>query len=277
MTTLSEALREARAQLPGDEAATEAELLLAQALAKPRSWLYAHGGDELEPEARRRFADLLARRRHGEPVAHLLGRRDFWTLELAVDAHTLVPRPETELLVELALARVDAGTEARILDLGTGSGAIALALASERPRARVTAVDASADALAVAARNAARLGLDRVRCLRSDWYSAVADEVFDLVVSNPPYLAGDDPHLGQGDLPFEPRSALVAGVDGLDDLRRIVADAPPRLSAGGWLLVEHGWGQGAAVRSLFERADFQQIETCRDLEQRDRVTLGRRG
>jgi release factor glutamine methyltransferase len=275
MERVGEALRAAAAGLGGDEARLEAELLLAHALQRPRSWLYAHAGDELGAETQALFAQLLARRAGGEPVAMITGRRGFWTLDLEVDASTLVPRPETERLVELALERLPADRDAAVLDLGTGTGAIALAIARERPQARVTAVDASAAALAVAGRNAVAHGL-RLRLLEGDWFAPVAGERFALIASNPPYIAEDDPHLEQGDLRFEPRTALAAGADGLDDLRRIIADAPAHLEAGGWLLVEHGWDQGAAVRALFAAAGFSDIATAADLEARDRITLGRR-
>ncbi len=272
--TLAQCLRVAASRLPADGARIEAEALLAQALGRPRSWLYAHADEALTPAQAQAFAGLLERRQRGEPVALILGRREFWSLELAVTADTLIPRPETELLVELALARLPARLAARVLDLGTGSGAIALALARERPQAKIWAVDASAPALAVAQKNAARLGLGQVSFLRGHWYSPVRDERFDVIVSNPPYLADDDPHLGQGDLRFEPRSALAAGRDGLDDIRQIAAAAPAHLRPGGWLLVEHGWQQGAAVREIFSAAGLHAVETVKDLEARERVTLG---
>lgn len=273
MTSIAQILRDAAGRLPGDDARAEAELLLADCLGRTRAWLFAHAQDALDHDASVRFLALLRRRQQGEPVAQILGRRGFWSLELIVSADTLVPRPETELLVELALTRIPLQGAMRVLDLGTGTGAIALAVASERPRALVTAVEASAGAFAVAQRNAAKLGLERVRLLRSDWFSALAGERFALILSNPPYLAEDDPHLATGDLRFEPRSALVAG-DGLEDIRRIVREAPQHLDAGGWLLIEHGWEQGERVRSLFVRAGFALVETARDLEQRERVTLG---
>jgi release factor glutamine methyltransferase len=275
VTSIAQALRDAAVRLPGDDARAEAELLLAEALGRTRAWLFAHAQDALAPDESARYRALLQRRQQGEPVAQILGRRGFWSLDLIVSADTLVPRPETELLVELALTRIPLQGAMRVLDLGTGTGAIALAVASERPRALVTAVEASAGAFAVAQRNAAKLGLERVRLLRSDWFSALAGERFALILSNPPYLADDDPHLAQGDLPFEPRSALAAG-DGLAAIRRIVREAPKHLDAGGWLLIEHGWEQGEPVRSLFVDAGFSSVETVRDLEQRERVTQGQR-
>jgi release factor glutamine methyltransferase len=274
--SVATALSAAAARVGGDDARADAELLLAHLLSRPRAWLYAHGDEPIPPELASRYEALLQRRATGEPVAYLVGRREFWSLDLEVTPDTLVPRPETELLVELALDRLPPGSASRVIDLGTGSGAIALAIASERPRADVTAVDTSAGALAVAQRNAARLGLSRVRFLRSDWYSAVRDERFDLVVANPPYLADDDPHLREGSLPFEPAPALASGRDGLDALRAICAGAPAQLQAGGWLLFEHGFAQGDPARALLQACAFDQVQTWRDLEGRDRVSGGRR-
>lgn len=275
MTSVATALREAAGSLPGESARAEAEMLIGDALGRDRAWLFAHAEHELAPEERDRFLALLQRRREGVPIAHILGRRGFWSLDLLVTADTLVPRPETELLVELALARLDRVSSPRVLDLGTGTGAIALAIAHERSDARVTAVDASAAALEVAGRNAARNSLAGLRLLRSDWFSALADERFDLILSNPPYIAEADPHLREGDLRFEPIAALASGPDGLDAIRIIVREAPMHLADGGWLLVEHGWEQGEVVRELFDAAGFADVQTARDLEQRDRVSFGR--
>lgn len=274
MATAAELIRDATSRLRGDEARLEAELLLAFALDKPRSWFYAHSGDLLDPRDIDSFQRLLRRRAEGEPVAQITGRRGFWSLELSVTRDTLIPRPETELLVELALARLPRTQPVRVLDLGTGTGAIALALAAERPLAEVAAVDASAAALAVARENAEDAGLP-LRLLHGDWFAPVAGERFDLVASNPPYIADADPHLSQGDLRFEPRAALASGPDGLDALRAIIAAAPWHLVPGGWLLLEHGHDQGPAVRGLLAAAGFVRVETERDLEQRDRVSLGR--
>ncbi len=255
----------------------DAELLLLHVLGKPRSWLFGHDTDALDMGDVAAFEALVVRREAGEPVAYLTGRRGFWTLELAVTPATLIPRPETELLVERALERLPRDAAARIADLGTGSGVIALALAKERPRARVIATDASEAALTVARANAAENGIDNTEFRHGSWFAPLAGERFDLIASNPPYIEADDPHLGEGDLRFEPMSALASGGDGLDDLRVIVGEAPSHLVDGGWLLVEHGWNQGAAVRALFADAGFIDIETARDLEGRERVTLGRRG
>jgi len=266
-------LRAARTRLPPGEA----ELLMAHVLQRSAAWLFAYGDAELEDAQAAAFLQLLERRIAGAPVAYLLGRRGFWRFDLAVTPATLIPRPETERLVELALERLPAQSEARVLDLGTGSGAIALALAFERPRCRVVATDVSADALAVASSNARALGLGNLDFRHGDWWRPVAHERFALVASNPPYIADDDPHLAQGDLPHEPRQALASGADGLDALRTIAHGAGDHLEAGGWLLVEHGWQQGAAVRALFEAAGLCDVHTAQDLEGRDRVTLGRRG
>lgn len=270
-TTVGAVLREANTRLDR----VDAEALLLHVLGQPRGWLFTHGGDALTPEQSSRFDELTARRQAGEPVAYLTGRRGFWTLDLEVTPDTLIPRSETELLVELALARIPHGAASRIADLGTGSGAIALAIASERPTARVVATDASEAALAVARRNAQGNDIANIEFRHGSWLAPLADERFDLIASNPPYIENGDPHLVEGDLRFEPMSALASGDDGLDDLRTLVSAAPSRLVVGGWLLVEHGWEQGDAVRALFANAGFSDVETIRDLEGRDRVTLGR--
>lgn len=272
MVRIDAALRDARGRVDG----ADAELLLAHVLDLPRSWLFAHGDDALPAVVHARFEALLARRVAGEPVAYLIGRRGFWRFELEITPSTLIPRPDTELLVELALARMPAGAAMRVADLGTGSGAIALALASERPCARLIATDASEAALLVARRNAETLTLDNVEFRAGDWLAPLAGETLDMIVSNPPYIAADDPHLQVGDLRCEPRSALASGIDGLDAIRAIVRDAPAHLVAGGWLLIEHGWTQGEAVRRLLLGAGLVQVDTEKDLEQRDRASFGRR-
>ena len=254
----------------------DAEWLLAHALDRPPGWLWAHADDVVEAAARERFEALLARRAAGEPVAYLSGTQGFWSLDLRVTPATLIPRPETERLVELALARLPADALCRVADLGTGSGAIALAIARERPMAAVVATDASKAALAVAVANAQRNGIDNMWFRRGDWCEALGRERFDLIASNPPYIALGDPHLDQGDLRHEPPEALASGDDGLDAIRRIVRDAPAHLAPAGWLLLEHGWDQGEAVRALMAAAGFVDVATEPDLEGRDRVTLGRR-
>lgn len=254
----------------------DAEALLLHVLQQPRSWLFLHDQEAMEDSASVAFDALVARREAGEPVAYLTGSRGFWTLDLAVTPDTLIPRPETELLVELALEHIGRDAEAHVADLGTGSGAIALAIASERPHAQVIATDASEAALAVARENARRHRIDNIEFRQGNWFAPLAGERFDLIASNPPYIESDDPHLGEGDLRFEPAAALASGEDGLDDLRVIAADATSHLAIGGWLMVEHGWGQGAAVRALFVAAGLMDVVTARDLEGRERVTLGRR-
>jgi release factor glutamine methyltransferase len=274
MADVRSVLAEATQRL-GDR--VDAEALLLHALDdKPRSWLIAHDTDALDDATRAAFDAMVARREAGEPVAYITGRRGFWSLELEVTPATLIPRPETELLVELALERLPADGARRVVDLGTGSGAIALAIARERPLASVSAVDLSAQALAVARGNAQRLGLTRVRFLLGTWMTPLSGERFDLIVSNPPYIEAADPHLARGDLRFEPAAALASGADGLDAIREIVAGAPAHLEAGGWLLMEHGWNQGDAVRALLERAGYAEVFTATDLEGRDRVSGGRR-
>jgi release factor glutamine methyltransferase len=222
-----------------DTAGLDAELLLCRVLDCNRAYLHTWPERSLDESQEAGFRELVHRRAVGEPVAYLLGEAEFWSLPLAVTEHTLIPRPETELLVETALGLIPEDAQWTIVDLGTGSGAIALALASERPACRVHAVEASAEALAVARENAARLGL-AVQFHPGNWLEPLAGMRFELIVSNPPYVAADDPHLAQGDVRHEPRSALASGTDGLDDIRHIVAAAKPHLVAGGWLLIEHG-------------------------------------
>ena len=253
----------------------DAEMLLIHVLDKPRSWLIAHADDTLPPELSNAYAAFVARREAGEPVAYIVGRRGFWSLDLEVTRATLIPRPETELLVELALERLPREAASTVADLGTGSGAIALAIAHERPRTHVVATDASADALAVAQRNAQRHSIAHVSFLQGEWFAPLHDQRFDLIVSNPPYIESADPHLTEGDLRFEPLSALASGRDGLDDIRDIVRDATHHLTHRGWLLMEHGWNQGEAVRLLLRDAGFVEIFTARDMEQRERVSGGR--
>lgn len=252
-------------------ARAEARRLLACALDVPIEALIAHPEQGVDAAAAARFTQLAARRRAGEPIAYLVGRREFYGRPFAVAPGVLIPRPETELLVELAVVQLRALPAPRVLDLGTGSGCIAITLALECRAAQVVAAERSAAALAVARRNAQALGAS-VEFVASDWYEAVAGD-FEVIVANPPYVADGDPHLP--DLRHEPRAALVAGADGLAELRRIVAGAPARLRAGGWLAVEHGHDQGAAVRTLFADAGFVAIETHRDAAGIERVCSGR--
>ncbi|WP_397454798.1 peptide chain release factor N(5)-glutamine methyltransferase [Pseudomonas versuta] len=273
MTIIASLLR--AAELPDSPSARlDAELLLAAALGKSRSYLHTWPEKIVSSESALTFAEYLLRRRAGEPVAYILGQQGFWKLDLEVAPHTLIPRPDTELLVETALDLLPA-SPARVLDLGTGSGAIALALASECPAWHITAVDRVLEAVALAERNRQRLQLDNVHVLTSHWFSALDGQRFDLIISNPPYIAAGDVHLGQGDVRFEPESALVAGVDGLDDIREIIQAAPQHLNAGGQLMLEHGYDQAAAVRQLLLDAGFEQVESRKDLGTHERITLGR--
>lgn len=258
--TLRQALAQAAAL---GLARIDAQLLLLHVLGRAggeRGWLIAHDDDALAPSAAEAFRALCRRRADGEPVAYLVGEKEFFGLRLQVDARVLVPRPDTETIVEWALELLKDRSAPRVLDLGTGSGAIALALQSARPDARVEAVDRSAEALAVAQANARRLGLP-VAFRRADWLQGAAS--YELIVSNPPYVAEGDPHLP--DLAHEPRQALVAGADGLDDVRRIVAAAPAHLVEGGWLLLEHGWDQAEAVRGLLTAAGLAGASSRTDL------------
>jgi release factor glutamine methyltransferase len=256
----------------------DAQVLLAHVLRRDRAWLAAHATDVVERVDADAFARLAARRRDGEPVAYLTGRREFWGLTLAVDPAVLIPRPETETLVECALARLPQDRDVRVLDLGTGSGAIALALAHERPRARIVATDVSEPALAIARDNARKLSQHAIEFVQGAWFDGLPpNERFDAIVSNPPYVAAGDAHLSDGDVRFEPVSALVSGADGLDALRTIIASAGQYLVPGGSLVVEHGYDQADAVKALLEDAAFTGIERRRDLCGILRVAAGVRG
>ena len=273
MATVRELLRLAD-DLPADSARRDAEILLGHCLGQSRSWLYTWPEREVAADQADFYLQLLAERRGGAPVAYLTGQREFWSLPLKVNSHTLIPRPETETLVAWAL-ELPLPQDATVLDLGTGSGAIALALASERPAWLVEGVDTSDAALQLARDNAAHLGLEWVRFARSHWYEAVAGQRFHLLVGNPPYVDGDDEHLLQGDVRFEPRTALVAADAGLADLALLVAGAPQHLHAGGWLLLEHGASQGEQVRSLLAKAGFGNVATRLDLAGLERISGGR--
>jgi release factor glutamine methyltransferase len=270
------ALASARERLGGVAEAPmlEAELLLAHVLDKPRTHLRAWPERLLSEEHHAALDALHARRTAGEPLAYLLGRREFWSLDLEVAPGVLIPRADTETLVERALELLPEGEPARVADLGTGSGAIALSIAHERPLATVVATDRSRTALELARRNAARLNLRNVEFRHGDWCAALGAETFDLIVSNPPYIAMGDPHLEQGDLPHEPAEALASGTDGLDDLRHIVDCSRRHLQPGGHLLLEHGHTQGEAVRSLLHAAGYADVLTHRDLENRERASEG---
>ena len=321
--TIKSALTTAAALLNNEVAALEAQLLLQHMLSVNRAWLIVHENDALQANIHAGFEALLKRRLNGEPIAYILGYREFYGLKLKVTADTLIPRPDTETLVEAALAKIppspasgrgsdDAmaknpatsfrreqfaklrttessydetdsalrqndkawNDELKVLDLGTGTGAIALAIAKNCPQAFITAVDASEGALKIAQENAKNLEIANIKFVQSDWFGALQKEKFDMIVSNPPYIEQNDAHLTQGDLRFEPTSALASGADGLDDIKRIITNAPKHLNPHGWLMLEHGYNQAARVAALLTNTGFSEIETIKDLGGNDRVTLG---
>ena len=253
----------------------EAELLLCHVVGKPRTWVVAWPEKRLTERELASFMELVERREEGAPVAYLTGKREFWSLTLKVTPDTLIPRPETELLVETVLERFADRPTLRIVDMGTGSGAIALAIAKEKPEWEVIATDISEAALAVARDNAHEHNIKNIRFLQGDWYDALPPETHvDVIVSNPPYIAGTDPHLQQGDVRFEPRGALASGSEGLDDIRKLLPGAIVHLKDGGCIFVEHGNTQGSAVRELMRHFGYHGVESLRDLEGHERVTLG---
>lgn len=262
-------------ELDSSTARIEVQCLLQHLLHVPRSWLLAHPERCLNAEEQTQYQKLLQRRMGGEPVAYILGEREFYGLKLQVTPATLIPRPDTELLVELALQRLPNAAEVRVLDMGSGSGAIALAIAHERPNASVLGVDASAAALLVAQENAQALGLSNAHFVQSNWFSALTGQRFELIVSNPPYIAADDVHLSQGDVRFEPASALASGAEGLDDIRHIVNHARNHLQPGGWLLLEHGYDQAGRVRTLLQQAGYLEVFSACDLAGTERASGGK--
>ena len=274
--TIAQLLQWAVIQLADSESPKlDAEVILCSLLEKDRSYLFTWDDKVMADDIISRFSALITRRQAGEPVAHILGFREFWSLELEVSPDTLIPRPDTEVLVEQALACMPADA-CQVLDLGTGTGAIALALASESPQATVTAVEYQQGAAALARRNAQRCGFD-VTVLQGSWFTPLAaNQRFDVIVSNPPYIERNDPHLAMGDVRFEPLTALVADDDGLADLKHIISQGYQFLNPGGWLLVEHGFEQGAAVRALFSASDYHEIVTHKDYGNNDRITVGQR-
>jgi release factor glutamine methyltransferase len=253
----------------------EAKILLGHVLRRDRAWLAAHGDEPMTVDEVKDFDALARRRRGGEPVAYLTGRREFYGLDLEITPDVLIPRPETELLVELALARIDADSPAEILDLGSGSGAIALAIANERPNAAVLGADVSVAAVELARRNALRLNLGNATFIESDWFGAVPKKRYDAILANPPYVKAGDEHLSEGDLRFEPQRSLVAGTDGLTAIRIIVAGAATYLAPGAWLLIEHGYDQAEAVEAMLRDAQFRDVQSRRDLAGIPRTALGR--
>ncbi|MDO6459553.1 peptide chain release factor N(5)-glutamine methyltransferase [Granulosicoccaceae sp. 1_MG-2023] len=276
--TIAQLLRAAAQQLSphSDYPLSEARQLLSQALARPATWLIAN--DEQQPDSAQcaRFSEALQRRCNGEPLAYITGHAAFWSLELKVTPDTLIPRPDSEVLVEQALECFDGTAPAHVLDLGTGTGALALALAKEWPASDVTGTDIDPASLRVARDNALSNHISNAHFCQSDWFGAVSARHFGLIVTNPPYIADNDPHLLDRGLQYEPRRALTSGRDGLDDLRLIIAQAPAYLSPAGWLLCEHGYDQGAACRQLFAQAGYIQVQTRNDYAGHERVTLGRK-
>ena len=279
-------LHTAAALLSTEEAKLESQLLLQHVLNVNRAWLIAHEDDALEANIHAVFEALLNRRLGGEPMAYILGSREFYGLILLVTPDTLIPRPDTETLVEAALAKIPSSEGSRndelgrnenlrVLDLGTGTGAIALAIAKNRPLASITAVDASEAALEVAKKNAQHLSINNVEFVLSNWFENLSNQRFDMIVSNPPYIEDHDAHLTQGDLRFEPMSALASGADGLDDIRQIIGDCLIHLKPQGWLMLEHGYNQAEQVADLMAEAGLTNIETIKDLGNNDRVTLGK--
>jgi len=276
--TIRDALQNAQQQLAalsGNEPKLEAEILLGFCLGKPRSHLYAWPDKPLKANQWSHFSGLVARRIKGEPIAYITGQREFWSLDLRITPETLIPRPETELLIELALELIPLDQPSIIADLGTGSGAIAAAIASERPGCSIFATDISAAALHIAKDNFRRLNLTNIQTGRGRWCGALHQgHRFNLIISNPPYIPESDPHLAQGDLPWEPRAALASGRDGLNDIRCIIKQAEAHLAPAGWLLLEHGYDQGSKVRDLFKTHGFKEISTRQDLAGLDRVSKG---
>lgn len=261
--------------LEASEAKLETQLLMQHVLNVNRAWLIAHANDALQPHNHADFEALLNRRLLGEPIAYILGYREFYGLQLKVTPDTLIPRPDTETLVETVLAKVLPDQTAHILDLGTGTGAIALAIANNRPQAQVTAIDASQAALDVATENAKKLGIPNVNFALSHWFNDLAHRSFDVIVSNPPYIETSDAHLNQGDLRFEPVTALASGKDGLDDIRKIIEDCLIHLKPQGWLMLEHGYNQAEQVADLMAQAGLVSIETIKDFGGNQRVTIGK--
>lgn len=271
MSTLGQALSAAQGRID----AVDARVLLCYAVGRDSAYVAGHPDVPLRPAEQENYAKLVERRVSGEPVAYLTGEREFYGRLFRITPAVLIPRPETELLVDLALERTPQEGTVRVLDLGTGSGCVAVSLASERPQAKILALDRSLDALALARRNAVTANVGNVAFLRSDWFSALRDEHFDVIVANPPYVASTDKHLNEGDLRFEPRAALDGGADGMDAIREIVTKGKQHLKPGGWLLFEHGHDQGERARLLLHGAGYVEIFTAHDLARIDRVSAGR--
>ncbi|HGN1704959.1 TPA: peptide chain release factor N(5)-glutamine methyltransferase [Providencia rettgeri] len=256
-----------------DSAKRDAEILLEHVTGRSRTYLFAFGETQLSTEEYQQAELLLQRREKGEPIAYIVGEREFWSLPLYVSPATLIPRPDTECIVEQALARLTNPAN-QLLDLGTGTGAIALALATELPQSTVIGVDFNPDAVALAQRNQQRLNISNVQFMQSDWFTSLSIKQFDMIISNPPYIDENDSHLREGDVRFEPLTALIAKNAGLADLMHIISESRKYLKYQGWLLLEHGWTQGLAVRDLFKEHGYTNIDTCFDYGGRERISLG---
>jgi release factor glutamine methyltransferase len=272
---IADAVKHAQQQLvESDSARLDAEILLCSVINCERTYLYTHPEQTLSSSEINSFNELIALRTEGHPIAHLITKKEFWSIPLQVTPDTLIPRPETEVLVEAALNRIPKTSSYSILELGTGSGAISIALASERPLINITATDIKEGALKVARANAESHKLNNITFEKADWFDIKNISTYDLIISNPPYISNDDPHLKQGDVRFEPESALISGKEGLDDLNIIITGAKKYLNTNGWLLLEHGYQQGNAVRQLLQENNFSTISTLKDYSNLDRVSAG---
>ncbi len=279
LTTVADILKRSRTlESVSESARLDTELLLSFCLGKDRSWLYTWPEKKVSSEQIQKFEVLFNRRLKGEPLAYILGEKDFWSLSLNVNSSTLIPRPETELIVETILERValESNTDLHVLDLGTGSGAIALSIAKELPSAKVLGVDNKTEIIALAKSNADKNSITNVNFILSHWFESLGNFCFDFIVSNPPYIESDDEHLTRGDVRYEPKSALVAEAKGLADLKHIIENGPTFMKSTAWLILEHGWTQGESVRTLMKECGYQCVETRKDFAACERVTLGQR-
>jgi release factor glutamine methyltransferase len=275
MTSITELLQKGEQSIHSSESARlDAEILFCDVMQFSRSRIYSHPEQAVPEDKSVLFQSLIEQRQQGHPIAHLTGKKEFWSLELTVNKDTLIPRPETELLVETALQMIPENAAFNILDLGTGSGAIAIAIASERPDCKIVATDINKNALSIAKENAETHQIENIQFFLSDWYKNIPSQSFDLIVSNPPYIKQDDEHLSQGDVRFEPELALVSGVDGMQAINIILESAKHYLASNACLLIEHGYDQKPLVQEAFLKHDFKQLKTFQDLSGQDRITLG---
>jgi release factor glutamine methyltransferase len=276
MTTIRDLLKAAQSELTfSDTARLDAEILLCHVMNTQRAWIYSRPEQQIPQQQVKTYRSLVKRRSKGYPIAYLTGHKEFWSIDLTVNEHTLIPRPETECLVEYLLEMIPAEKILNLTDLGTGSGAIAIAIARERPKCRITATDINDKALEIATANAKSIGLENIIFIKSDWFSTIKRQKFDIIVSNPPYIRSDDKHLQQGDVRFEPLDALKAGCDGLQHIREIIDQAPDYLINNGWLLLEHGYDQGHDVRTHLTSSCYSDVITHHDYAGNERITLAR--